>query len=125
MAYKVIILYRLYMPSYVLGTFTEYPWINREKLDAESSFKAYLFTIAYHLLLKELRRQLNNTSMEEFIEYNDNIRTSGDEAEKQIDFDQFCKALKQAKEKLTPRQREIFELNKEQNLREFGIRYSL
>ena len=28
MAYKVIILYRLYMPSYVLGTFTEYPYKN-------------------------------------------------------------------------------------------------
>ena len=27
MAYKVIILYRLYMPSYVLGTFTEYPCV--------------------------------------------------------------------------------------------------
>ena len=27
MAYKVIILYRLYMPSYFLGTFTEYPFI--------------------------------------------------------------------------------------------------
>ena len=27
MAYKVIILYRLYMPSYFLGTFTEYPEI--------------------------------------------------------------------------------------------------
>ena len=27
MAYKVIILYRLYMPSYFLGTFTEYPWL--------------------------------------------------------------------------------------------------
>ena len=27
MAYKVIILYRLYMPSYVLGTFTEYPYL--------------------------------------------------------------------------------------------------
>ena len=26
MAYKVIILYRLYMPSYFLGTFTEYPF---------------------------------------------------------------------------------------------------
>ena len=25
MAYKVIIIYRLYMPSYFLGTFTEYP----------------------------------------------------------------------------------------------------
>ena len=28
MAYKVIILYRLYMPSYVLGTFTEYPYFD-------------------------------------------------------------------------------------------------
>ena len=28
MAYKVIILYRLYMPSYFLGTFTEYPQKN-------------------------------------------------------------------------------------------------
>ena len=27
MAYKVIILYQLYMPSYFLGTFTEYPKI--------------------------------------------------------------------------------------------------
>ena len=26
MAYKVIILYRLYMPFYFLGTFTEYPY---------------------------------------------------------------------------------------------------
>ena len=31
MAYKVIILYRLYMPSYVLGTFTEYPSENMYK----------------------------------------------------------------------------------------------
>ena len=29
MAYKVIILYRLYMPSYVLGTFTEYPYFRK------------------------------------------------------------------------------------------------
>ena len=28
MAYKVIILYRLYMPSYFLGTFTEYPYLD-------------------------------------------------------------------------------------------------
>ena len=28
MAYKVIILYQLYMPSYFLGTFTEYPYFD-------------------------------------------------------------------------------------------------
>ena len=31
MAYKVIILYRLYMPSYFLGTFTEYPYIHTQR----------------------------------------------------------------------------------------------
>ena len=29
MAYKVIILYQLYMPSYFLGTFTEYPYVDK------------------------------------------------------------------------------------------------
>ena len=33
MAYKVIILYQLYMPSYFLGTFTEYPYYKYEKTE--------------------------------------------------------------------------------------------
>ncbi|MDB9209008.1 hypothetical protein, partial [Odoribacter splanchnicus] len=32
MAYKVIILYQLYMPSYFLGTFTEYPYDKQPQL---------------------------------------------------------------------------------------------
>ena len=32
MAYKVIILYQLYMPSYFLGTFTEYPYYTFNRL---------------------------------------------------------------------------------------------
>ena len=32
MAYKVIILYRLYMPSYFLGTFTEYPVLRHKEM---------------------------------------------------------------------------------------------
>jgi len=35
MAYKVIILYRLYMPSYFLGTFTEYPYNSMYGTDEE------------------------------------------------------------------------------------------
>ena len=34
MAHKVIILYRLYMPYYFLGTFTEYPY-NSENCNGE------------------------------------------------------------------------------------------
>ena len=29
MAYEVVMPYHLHMPSYFLGTFTEYPYINR------------------------------------------------------------------------------------------------
>lgn len=54
--------------------------------------------------------------MEEYVEYNENARISEEDAEKDIDFDQFCKALQRAKANLSPRQREIFELNKEYNL---------
>ena len=36
MAYKVIILYQLYMPSYFLGTFTEYPQIMGRYVDVVS-----------------------------------------------------------------------------------------
>ena len=36
MAYKVIILYRLYMPSYFLGTFTEYPFLKARRREYQS-----------------------------------------------------------------------------------------
>ena len=40
MAYKVIILYQLYMPSYFLGTFTEYPKVvMARKLVAEKGLQ--------------------------------------------------------------------------------------
>ena len=38
MAYKVIILYQLYMPSYFLGTFTEYPILKQQKSRIDPSF---------------------------------------------------------------------------------------
>ena len=44
MAYKVIILYRLYMPSYFLGTFTEYPFFIGKSEQAFYTCK-YIFKI--------------------------------------------------------------------------------
>ena len=44
MAYKVIILYRLYMPSYFLGTFAEYPLLNYliKKSGTEKQLRIFL-----------------------------------------------------------------------------------
>ena len=91
-------------------------WTNRSGLNPESSFKSYLFTISWHLLLKELRRQLNHPSMEEYLAYQNGPAISGEYIESNIDFEHFRAALTQAKQKLSPRQREIFELNKEQDI---------
>jgi RNA polymerase sigma factor, sigma-70 family len=88
-------------------------WTNREHLNPDQSFKSYLFTIAYHFLLKELRRQIYNPSMEEYVEYRDKLTSSANEIPDGLDYDRFVKALEKAKQHLSPRQREIFELNKE------------
>ena len=45
MAYKVIILYRLYMPSYFLGTFTEYPPESQHKNFRGSVYQTIADTI--------------------------------------------------------------------------------
>ena len=63
MAYKVIILYRLYMPSYFLGTFTEYPFfifvqicellIPRLNLfDLSSERELYFVSLSYVMTVK-------------------------------------------------------------------------
>lgn len=88
-------------------------WTNRANLDPEKSFKSYIFTIAYHFLLKELKRQINNPSMDEYIEYQNELTSSADEIPDALDYDKFTEALDKAKKQLSPRQREIFELNKE------------
>ena len=90
-------------------------WTNRENINPNSSFKAYLFTISYHFLLKELRRQLNHPQMEDYLDLKKEL-ISTDNIETKYDFDLFLKELEVAKQKLTPRQREIFVLNKEYNL---------
>ena len=45
MAYKVIILYRLYMPSYFLGTFTEYPWDRGNDFKSEAHISKWMINL--------------------------------------------------------------------------------
>ena len=91
-------------------------WTNRKTLDTNSSFKAYLFTISYHLVLKEMKRVINHPLMGDYMEYcNNETMTTTSKVEEDLDFERFVEKLKQAKDKLTPRQRQIFEMNKEGN----------
>lgn len=92
-------------------------WSNRENLRTGYSFKSYLFTISYHLVLKEWRCKLEHPLMEDYMNYcnSENLSTQPS-TEEHIDFDKFIERLKKAKDKLSPRQRQIFEMNKEENI---------
>lgn len=91
-------------------------WINREKIDADQSFKSYLFKISKNNIIDSYRRQISNPVMEDYLDYSNSIQLSENNTFSQIDYDGFIEKLEQAKLKLTARQREIFELSKEQGL---------
>ena len=71
MAYKVIILYRLYMPSYFLGTFAEYPFLcpsNHFSIFHKTQGRFQLNASTFHVkrlcvLIKTYLHFSSNTSM--------------------------------------------------------------
>lgn len=102
-------------------------WFHRSQINPEQSFKSYLFTIARNLVLNELRRQINHPVFSDYIEYCNMEELSENKTEQKLDFDEFNNRLQEGKRKLTPRQQEIFELNKEYGLsvQEIATRISI
>lgn len=91
-------------------------WEKRTEIDINLSFKSYLFTIAKNRLLNELREELKSPVFSDYLDFAFFDKGVDSEIENQIDFDRFKKYLQKTKEKLSPRQRQIFELNKEEGV---------
>lgn len=64
-------------------------WTHRENLNPELSFKQYLFTLSYHLLVREFRYQMRSNSMEEYVAYISEFHTSADNISEVVEFNQF------------------------------------
>lgn len=91
-------------------------WVHRKQTNPELSFKSYIFTIARNLVLNEFRKNINNPIFSDYIEYCNQEKFSENLTEQKLDFDEFNCRLQKAKKRLTPRQKEIFEMNKENGL---------
>lgn len=91
-------------------------WTKRKQINPDQSFKSYLFTISYHIVLKEFRRQINHPLMGDYLKYTNDLILSENIPEQKLDLDEFLIQYEKAKTKLTPRQREIFEMNKEMQI---------
>lgn len=91
-------------------------WIQREQIDVNMSFNSFLFTMAKNQLLNEFRRQANGPLFLEEIAFRESGEENEAAIERKLSFEEFNHRLEVAKQKLSPRQQELFELNKEQGL---------
>ncbi|MDR0394997.1 MAG: sigma-70 family RNA polymerase sigma factor [Tannerella sp.] len=92
-------------------------WVKREEIRIDLSFKSYLFTIARNQLLNEFRRQVRNPVFSDYVSLQMIEQVEAESGiEQAIDFDEFNRRLQWAKQKISPRQAQIFEMNKEQGV---------
>ena len=89
-------------------------WQSRKFINLDSSFSAYLYTIMRNRILNMLRdleyqEQLKDILLSQAVDANDST-------EERTFSKDFMEQMVQAMEKLTPRQREIFEMSRTQEL---------
>ncbi len=88
-------------------------WLHRENLDENRSVRGYMFTICRNSIIKELRRQFKTPLLRDYFEI---ILKLSTDAKISYDYDAFRSMIESAKQELSPRQRQIFQMNKEEGI---------
>lgn len=86
-------------------------WESRSKIDVYSSFESFLFTIAYNTTMSLLRKRLNEKKYLEnlqSLQYLEGV----DEITNEIQYNELNENVQILLNKLTPRQKEIFQLSR-------------
>lgn len=89
-------------------------WQNRNKIDKHSSFKSYLFTIAYNIIVDHFRKRLKDKKYKDFLEAN--IKEVDSSQEKNIEFLDLNELYEQSVEQLPPRRKLIYKMNRNEGL---------
>ena len=90
-------------------------WENREKINAYSSFESYLFTISYNSAISLLRKRIHEKKYLDHLKYlqHEDIM---DELTDELCFKELNNKIQSLLNELTPRQKEIFMLSREEGL---------
>lgn len=90
-------------------------WINRRQLNCFGNLKGFIFAIARYRIIDTLRRQMNQPRFEEYIEH---LTDEPEDLSPEdiMMYDEFVGRLSAAKEHLTPRERQIYELSRDNHL---------
>ena len=90
-------------------------WESRNKIDAYSSFESFLFTIAYNTTISLLRKR---TSEKKYLEHLQSLQHPDDLPDliDEIHFNELNERVQLLLNELTPRQKEIYHLSREEGL---------
>lgn len=90
-------------------------WKSRNKLDAYTSFESFLFTIAYNTTISLLRKRANEKKYLEHLKSIQQIQKAPDLID-EILLKELNEQVQNLLNELTPRQKEIFQLSREEGL---------
>lgn len=91
-------------------------WANRSHLNCFGNLRQFVFAIARYRIIDLLRKRMSQPRFEEYLEHCATVSDSPMTPEDVMMYDDFLRQLAKAKEKLTPREREIYELSREHQL---------
>lgn len=90
-------------------------WESRGKIDVYLSFESFLFTIAYNATMSLLRKRVSETKSKEYLKSLQKIDTNNQIID-EIQYKELDQKVKSLLERLTPRQKEIYHLSREEGL---------
>lgn len=90
-------------------------WEARDQIDIYSSFESFLFTIAYNTTISLLRKRANETKYLEHLKSLQQFKYTPD-LTNDLHFKELNEQLECLLNQLTPRQKEIFKLSREEGL---------
>ena len=85
-------------------------WQKRDELSEEKSFKSFLFTVSYNIIIDQLRKKLNDKKYLEFLEKNFNFDDNS--IRNMADFNILDHQIRDIVEELPNRRKEIFQLSR-------------
>lgn len=90
-------------------------WEARNKIDVHSSFESFIFTIAYNSTISLLRKRVNENKYVDHIKSLQQVKNADDILE-DIHFKELKGKVQLLLNQLTPRQKQIFQLSREDGL---------
>jgi RNA polymerase sigma-70 factor, ECF subfamily len=90
-------------------------WESRNKIDVYSSFESFLFTVAYNAIISQFRKRTKEKKYLEHLKSLQQVETAPNLTD-EIYFNELSEKVQALMNELTPRQREIFQLSREEGL---------